>query len=99
MVMILIRFPSTESKRLALACLAGQFAFNSWAAREMLVPEDALMADIIGTITGLIGLARKGKEAADALKDSDMKMHIAHLLSDLADLKVKCADLVTENNQ
>jgi hypothetical protein len=42
MIMILIRFPSTESKRLALACLADRFAFNSWATGEMLVPEDAL---------------------------------------------------------
>ena len=42
MVMILIRFPSTESKRQALGSLAGRFAFKSWATGEMLVPEDAL---------------------------------------------------------
>ena len=40
--MILIRFPNTESKRLALGKLAGRFAFKSWANGEMLVPEDAL---------------------------------------------------------
>ena len=40
--MILIRFPNTESKRLALGSLAGRFAFKSWASGEMLVPEDAL---------------------------------------------------------
>lgn len=40
--MILIRFPSTESKRRALGSLAGRFAFKSWASGEMLVPEDAL---------------------------------------------------------
>ena len=40
--MILIRFPNTESKRLALGKLAGRFAFKSWASGEMLVPEDAL---------------------------------------------------------
>jgi len=40
--MILISFPSTESKRLALAKLAGRFSFKSWASGEMLVPEDAL---------------------------------------------------------
>ena len=40
--MILIRFPSTESKRRALGSLAGRFAFKSWATGEMLVPEDAL---------------------------------------------------------
>jgi hypothetical protein len=40
--MILIRFPSTESKRQALGSLAGRFAFKSWATGEMLVPEDAL---------------------------------------------------------
>jgi hypothetical protein len=40
--MILIRFPNTESKRAALAQLAGRFNFKSWASGEMLVPEDAL---------------------------------------------------------
>ena len=40
--MILIRFPNTESKRAALAQLAGRFSFKSWASGEMLVPEDAL---------------------------------------------------------
>lgn len=40
--MILIRFPNTESKRAALARLAGRFGFKSWATGEMLVPEDAL---------------------------------------------------------
>lgn len=40
--MIRIRFPNTESKRDALAMLAGRFNFKSWATGEMLVPEDAL---------------------------------------------------------
>jgi hypothetical protein len=40
--MILIRFPTTEAKRAALAQLAGRFGFKSWASGEMLVPEDAL---------------------------------------------------------
>ena len=40
--MILIRFPNTESKRSALAQLAGRFSFKSWASGEMLVLEDAL---------------------------------------------------------
>ena len=40
--MILIRFPDTDSKRSALAQLAGRFGFKSWANGEMLVPEDAL---------------------------------------------------------
>lgn len=40
--MILIRFPSTESKRRALGSLAGRFAFESRTSGEMLVPEDAL---------------------------------------------------------
>lgn len=40
--MILIRFPSLEFKRSALAQLAGRFGFKSWASGEMLVPEDAL---------------------------------------------------------
>jgi hypothetical protein len=40
--MILIHFPNTESKRAALARLAGRFGFKSWATGEMLVPENAL---------------------------------------------------------
>jgi len=40
--MILIRFPNIESKRSALAQLAGRFSFKSWATGEMLVPEEAL---------------------------------------------------------
>jgi hypothetical protein len=39
--MVLIRFPNTDSKRSALAQLAGRFNFKSWASGEMLVPEDA----------------------------------------------------------
>jgi hypothetical protein len=41
-MMILIRFPNLESKRRALANLAGRYAFKSWASGEMLVPESAL---------------------------------------------------------
>lgn len=40
--MILIRFPTPEAKRTALARLAGRFGFTSRATGEMLVPEDAL---------------------------------------------------------
>lgn len=40
--MILFRFPDTDSKRSALAQLAGRFSFKSWATGEMLVPEEAL---------------------------------------------------------
>ena len=40
--MIRIHFPDIESKRAALAQLAGRFSFKSWASGEMLVPEDAL---------------------------------------------------------
>jgi hypothetical protein len=40
--MILIRFPNTDSKKAALAQLAGRYNFKSWASGEMLVPEDAL---------------------------------------------------------
>ena len=42
MRMILIRFPNLESKRSALAQLAGRFSFKSWASGDMLVPEEAL---------------------------------------------------------
>ena len=40
--MILIRFPNIESKRSALAQLAGRFNFKSWLSGEMLVSEDGL---------------------------------------------------------
>ncbi len=40
--MILIQFPNIDSKRAALAKLAGRFRFKSWASGEMLVPEEAL---------------------------------------------------------
>ncbi|HYH68239.1 MAG TPA: hypothetical protein VD866_26335 [Urbifossiella sp.] len=40
--MILIRFHNIDSKRAALARLAGRHSFKSWATGDMLVPEDAL---------------------------------------------------------
>jgi hypothetical protein len=40
--MILIRFQSLESKRRALAKLAGRYPFKSSASGQMLVPETAL---------------------------------------------------------
>jgi hypothetical protein len=39
---VLIRFPDIDSKRRALAYLAGRFPFKSWATGEMLVPEESL---------------------------------------------------------
>jgi hypothetical protein len=40
--MILIRFQNIDSKRRALANLAGRYPFKSWASGEVLVPETAL---------------------------------------------------------
>jgi hypothetical protein len=40
--MIVIRFPHANAKREALGRLPGQFSFKSYAAGEMMVPEDAL---------------------------------------------------------
>jgi hypothetical protein len=40
--MILIRFPDMESKRKALARLAGRFPFTTWKSGELLVPAAAL---------------------------------------------------------
>jgi hypothetical protein len=40
--MIRIRFIDPEAKKRALGCLAGRYAFKSWATGEMLVPESAL---------------------------------------------------------
>ena len=71
--MILIRFPSAESKRAALAHLAGRFSFKSWASGEMLVPEDALaylaVQGVSFTVEGpatyeQIGSAFRGSAAA-----------------------------------
>jgi hypothetical protein len=42
--MISIRFSDAETKRRALAYLAGRFSFKSWATGQMLVPENALPA-------------------------------------------------------
>ena len=40
--MIIIRFPDDKAKRRALGFLPGRFSFKSWAAGEMMVPENAL---------------------------------------------------------
>jgi hypothetical protein len=40
--MIIIRFPDDANKRRALGWLAGRFSFKSWAAGEMMVPDEAL---------------------------------------------------------
>jgi len=41
-MMILVRFPNSESERRALGFLAGRFSFKTWATGEALVPENAL---------------------------------------------------------
>ena len=40
--MIIIRFTDLDSKRRALGWLAGRFSFKSWAAGQMMLPEEAL---------------------------------------------------------
>ena len=40
--MMPIPFTDSESKRRALAFLAGRFSFKSWATGEIVVPETAL---------------------------------------------------------
>lgn len=56
------------------------------------------MTDIITTVTGTIALARKAIDANEAMKTADFKMLMADLMSDLADLKIKCSDLEDENH-
>jgi hypothetical protein len=42
--MVIIRFPSVEVRRRALAYLLGRYSGRSWASGEVLVPETALAA-------------------------------------------------------
>jgi hypothetical protein len=41
-IMVLIRFPDTDSERRALGYLAGHFSFKTWQNGQTLVPEAAL---------------------------------------------------------
>ena len=43
-IMIIIRFPDAETKRVALGFLAGRYSFTTWATGEVLVPDTALSA-------------------------------------------------------
>ena len=40
--MVIVRFPSIEIRRRALAYLLGRFSGKSWASGEIMVPEPAL---------------------------------------------------------
>ena len=40
--MVIIRFPDTETERLALGLLAGRFPGKSWSNGETAVPQEAL---------------------------------------------------------
>jgi hypothetical protein len=40
--MVIVRFPTVEMRRRALAYLLGRFSGKSWATGEVLVPEPAL---------------------------------------------------------
>jgi hypothetical protein len=40
--MVIVRFPTVEMRRRALAYLLGRFSGRSWATGEVLVPEPAL---------------------------------------------------------
>ena len=54
MPMILIRFPDDASKRKALAYLLGRFSFKSWTTGEMVVPEAALSALALESISFIV---------------------------------------------
>lgn len=66
--MILIRFPSTESKRSALGKLAGRYGFKSWANGEMLVPEEALAFLAVEGIAFSVEGPAKYEQNAPALR-------------------------------
>ncbi len=66
--MIRIRFPNIESKRSALAQLAGRFSFKTWANGEMLVPEDALPFLALQGITFTVEGPATYEQIASALR-------------------------------
>ncbi len=55
------------------------------------------MAELIGTLTTVIGIAAKLREVAKKVHDADTKNLIADLNLQLADLKMQIADLQQEN--
>lgn len=57
------------------------------------------MTDIIATITTALDLAKRIKTTADYIKDSESKLIIADLVSELAEVKIKASDLLTENDK
>lgn len=57
------------------------------------------MLEVISGITKAIDLAKKIKKSADAIKDSEAKLLIADLMTQLAELKIKCSELVEQNSE
>ncbi len=57
------------------------------------------MLELISGVTIAIDLARKIKKSTDAIKDSETKLLIADLMSQLADVKIKCSELVKQNSE
>jgi|ERR1700722_2175826 len=56
------------------------------------------MPDILGAVNGAIELVKKAMKASEAIKNSDLKLQMADLMSQLAEVKVKCSELVSEND-
>lgn len=55
------------------------------------------MLDILGSIGNAITLANRLKEISDNIKDAELKNILADLSLELADTKLKLAEIITEN--
>lgn len=50
-------------------------------------------ANPITAISNVIDLAKKVIQAGDAIRQSDLKLSMAEIISQLADVKVRCSEL------
>jgi len=57
------------------------------------------MVELMTGVSTAIDIARKLKQASDAIKDSESKLLIAELINQLAELKITCSELLTENSE
>lgn len=57
------------------------------------------MLDLINGVSTAIDIAKKLKQSADAIKDSETKLLIADLMGQLADVKIRCSELIEENSK
>jgi hypothetical protein len=68
--MIIITFPDHATKCRALGFLSGRFPFKSWAAGEMMVPEDALAQLTLEGIQFAVEGSASYEQRIPAVRDS-----------------------------